>query len=112
MPTYTPVRTRIGKNMRGNIEAVDQYDTDFGKTMEVTTMKVSSGELVTSVKCGKHTDHGNGFVSFEYASSDYYECIARTRSRCTENNVRAQHASVNIEAQMDKARAYYAAKGK
>jgi len=80
--------TIVSKDCRNNWRAEDTYDLGNSQQLNISTHKVFSGELVTTATVGKVD---GGFVS-HMMYQDFNKCVNRTKDRCTQKNVEAQHA--------------------
>lgn len=98
------------KNMRGHWSAESDFDLTDRFMLRIATLKVSSGSLVTQATC--HTiEHG---MTTHRMFGDFSErMVVNTHAKCTEKNVRTQHAEVlaKLAEVRAKAMAFYKAKG-
>ena len=81
--------TSIRKDIRNNWRAEDSIELGSNRVLQVTTVKVSSGEIVTRASVHKRA---GGFLS-HMMFQDFSQCLKTSQSRCTEKNVAAQHAA-------------------
>lgn len=83
--------TRLSKDMRGNWSAVSSFPVENrpNLTLNVRTLKVFSGSLVTTASVTVKDD-GHGFSSHR-VYLDFDKRLALSRDRCTQGNVSRQH---------------------
>ena len=97
--------TSIRKDIRNNWRAEDSIELGSNRVLQVTTVKVSSGEIVTRASVHKRA---GGFLS-HMMFQDFSQCLKTSQSRCTEKNVTAQHneAMKQIDAIKEAVTAHY-----
>ena len=80
--------TQLRKDIRNNWAAEDNVELENDRVLEIRTMKVSDGTIVTratvNVRDGSFMSHR--------MFHDFSQRLMTSQNRCTEKNVAAQHA--------------------
>ena len=104
------IKTRVQNGIRGTWEAVTLIDLSngVGQFLEISTMKVSSGALVTQARVKQRERE-----VVASTTRDFSERLLATNVRVTERAVRAQHAQAlsSVRRLWLDAYAYYAPVG-
>jgi len=109
----TKLTASAQKNIHGawSCETTLDINPSIGKIncLKISTMKRSSGRLVTMATAGTSEDYGNGMASFSFMMfQDYNEKIADSApGRVTAKVVEAQHNAIDADEVLEKVKAFY-----
>ena len=100
--------TAIRRNYSGDLNAETIIPMGFDRReLRVSTRKSSRGGLHSSAQCVQVDPDGNAYRFIVFG--DFNASLGSMPGRCTEKNIRAQHAAAlaGIEPVLDKCRAFY-----
>ena len=101
--------TLIRKDIRGNWKAESKFNLPNGRSLEISTHKVSSGQLITSAIVGKDEGAFFSYVMYQDLSE---RMVYSAPTKCTGKKVEEQHnhALTLVEDLKTKIAAFYASK--